>query len=217
MLTTLPTDMPKQAPVKQRLKTQAGALPLPLSCLVLIHFTTIPVFLLSFRLHLIPVLALFNFTILLSFVRTSIVVEVALLVALRLTSRQLGIAHLESTFLGLLAATFLVRVGSQEAPPAVLEELMWVGCDGLHDCSPIQIQGTLRVGDVDAVKPLLDTIERLYRNGVDMDWSTMKVLVDKNEIEILESELKELAWLGMLKKQILPERAQDELLRPLPR
>jgi len=40
------------------------------------------------------------------------------------------------------------------------------------------------------LKPGFDIVEMFHGDGIDVDWGTMKVLEDHNEIEIFQPELK---------------------------
>ena len=95
---------------------------------------------------------------------------------------------------------------------------MRVGRDCLHDGSPIEIEGTFCVGDVDTVKPFLDPVKRFDGNSVDMSWRSGKVLVDKDKIEVLEAELRTISnGLQRCTNENLPVFSQDEQLRSHPR
>jgi hypothetical protein len=97
----------------------------------------------------------------------------------------------------------------QEAPSTLLEEVVRVVVDGLHDSLPVEVDGALGEGNVDgtarrskvsqweerkrededALKPLLHAIQLIRRDGVDVNGRPCKVSEDEDEIEVLQAVL----------------------------
>jgi len=67
---------------------------------------------------------------------------------------------------------------------------MRVSSHCLHDGAPVQVEWSLGIGDVNAIKPLFNSIKRFDGDGVNMGWWAVEVLVDEDEIEVLEAELR---------------------------
>ena len=66
---------------------------------------------------------------------------------------------------------------------------MRVGRDGLHDSCPVQIERPFGEGNIDTVKPFLDTIQRLHGDGIDVCRWAIEILVHKDQVKVLQTEL----------------------------